>query len=127
MIKIVDIHLYKCSVIFLIETTLDEWKTFFDEQYKKGNLISNNDVDVREELEAKTPGFVFSTGLNDYICYINDANCAGLVAHEIFHVANAMLQDKGLIMDANGEAWAYLIEFLTVKFYDIIDGKEESI
>lgn len=119
MIEIVDIPLYKCSVVFLIESTVEEWKEFFDKQYKEGRLQSSNDSGVREELEAKTPGFVLATGLNDYICYISNANNAGLVVHELFHVTNAVLQDKGVELGLKGEAYAYLIEYLTNEFYNL--------
>lgn len=119
MIEIVDIPLYKCSVVFLIESTIEEWKEFFDKQYKEKRLQSSNDSDVRGEFELNTPGFVFTTGLNDYICYISNVNNAGLVAHELFHVANAALQDKGVELDLKGEAYAYLIEYLTNEFYNL--------
>ena len=126
MIKIVDVLLYRCSVVFLIESTLEEWKTFFDEQYKDNKLQSSNDADVREMFEDNTSGFVISTGLNDYICYISNSENAGLVAHEIFHAANAVLQGRGVTLDSSGEAYAYMIEYLTNEFYNIINEEESD-
>lgn len=63
MIEIVDIPLYKCSVVFLIESTVEEWKEFFDKQYKEGRLQSSNDSGVREELETKPQVLYLRQGL----------------------------------------------------------------
>ena len=126
MIQIVKVPLYKCQAAIMIESSLDEWKKFYAVQSKEGLLTSSNDASVEEEFENKTPGFVFATGLNTYVCYISDKEDKGLVAHELFHLANAILQDKCFIMDANCEAWAYLIEFLTNEYYYTVENFEQE-
>ena len=124
MIEIVDVPLYKCSVVFLIETTREEWLKFFDEQKPKVTDVDN--THVLEEYDAETIGFTLQTAQNDYICYVNNKDRLGLVAHEIFHVANMILVDRNFKIDYIGEAWAYLIEFLTNKFYLATDNNHST-
>ena len=120
MIEIVDVPLYKCSVVFLIETTREEWLKFFDEQ--KPKVTDADNTHVLEEYDEETIGFTLQTAQNDYICYVNNKDRLGLVAHEIFHAANMILVDRNFKIDYTGEAWAYLIEFLTNKFYLATDN-----
>ena len=117
MIKIIDIPLYRCSVICLYGTTPEEWSEFFKEQIKEDKLNTKTDVAVQEEYENKSPGFVIPTGFNDYVLYVKDVDNAGLVAHEIFHAAHAILFDRNYQVDATAEPEAYLIEYLTNEFY----------
>ena len=117
MIKIIDIPIYRCSVICLYGSTLDDWSEFFDKQLKEDKLSTKVDVAVRDEYENNSPGFVLPTGYNDYVMYVNDAENVGLVAHEIFHAAHCILYDRGCEVDGTAEPEAYLIEFITSKFY----------
>lgn len=42
----------------------------------------------------------------------------GLIAHEIFHVADMLCREKGLTNSLDSdEAWAYLISYITEEFY----------
>ena len=117
MIKIIDIPLYRCSVICLYETTLEEWTEFFKEQYKENKVPTKIDVAVQEEFENNSLGFVLSTGFNDYVLYVSDVDNAGLVAHEIFHAAHSILFERNYHTDNASEPEAYLIEYLTNRFY----------
>ena len=123
-IKIIDIPLYRCSVICLYETTLEEWTEFFKEQYKENKVPTKIDVAVQEEFENNSLGFVLSTGFNDYVLYVSDVDNAGLVAHEIFHAAHIILFERNYQTDGIAEPEAYLIEYLTNRFY--IEYQEEE-
>lgn len=127
MIKIINVPLYKCSVICLYGTTLEEWSEFFKEQYKEDNLTTQVDVAVQEEFDRNSPGFVLSTGYNDYVLYINDKDNVGLVAHEIFHAANYILYDRNYCADRLSEPIAYMVEYLTNQFYLGTEDSKNSL
>ena len=124
MIKIVDVPIYKCSVVFLIEATREEWLQFFNEQ--KPKVTDADNTHVLEDYDEETIGFTLQTEQNDYICYVNNKDRLGLVAHEIFHAANMILVDRNFKIDYAGEAWAYLIEFLINEFYLAIDDNHST-
>lgn len=115
--KILDIELYRCSVVFLVETTLEEWSYWYRKHKKQISESDNNAV--IQEYDLSTPGFCINTDGNDYVLMVSDRNNIGLVAHEIFHAANMILSDRGYKYDGIDEPIAYLIEFLTSQFYKL--------
>ena len=48
------------------------------------------------------------------------------VAHEIFHAAHRLLMRAGVNLDADGEAYAYLIAWLTNEYYCRLDDFENE-
>ena len=125
MIHLVDIPIYRCTVVFLIEATKEEWLQFASEHKEQITDLDSSRV-IQEYNESKTIGWVIDTEGQDYLCYISDVNRMGLVAHELFHTAHSILFDRGCLMDASSEPWAYLIEFLTNKFYNLIDEETDD-
>lgn len=123
MIHIVDIPIYKCSVVFLIESSRQDWSKFFDTH--KAEITDTDNTRVLQEFDEEFPGWVIHTEGNDYICYISNKDIVGLVAHELFHAGHSVLYDRGCIMDAASEPWAYLIEFLTNEFYNLVEKKKK--
>ena len=118
MIDWVDILLYKCSVVFIVDATEEDWAKFFETHKKE--LTEKDNINVIEAYnEKKSLGFCLQTDGGDYVCHISDKDNIGLVAHEIFHVANMLLSDKGYTADYLGEPTAYLIEFLINEFYKL--------
>lgn len=125
MIKIIHIELYRCSIIFLVESTKEEWEEFFKKEKKKETLTERDNLDVLEMFEENhTLGFVIPTESWDYICRISNVHNLGLAAHEIFHAANLILQKRGYVPDEIGEPVAYLIEYITNQYYLAIEGYE---
>ena len=124
MIEWIDIEIYRCSVVFLIETTPEEWDKFYNEH--KNEITERDNVNVKDAFkEEKTIGYCQPTEGNDYICYISDKDNKGLVAHEIFHVAQMLLWDKGYRPDDTAEPVAYLIEYLINGFYKLLEKAEK--
>lgn len=120
MIRIIDIPIYRCSVVFLIGASREEWGAFFEENKKKGALTERDNIDVIDEYDnEQCLGFVVETEGKDCITCIKDKNNPGVVAHEIFHAANAILHGRGVEPGNASEPWAYLIEYITNEFYSI--------
>lgn len=119
MIQWIDIEIYRCSVVFLIETTPEEWDKFFNKH--KNEITERDNINVIDVFgEKATTGYCQPTEGGDYICCISDKENKGLVAHEIFHAAHMILWNKGYRPDDAAEPTAYLIEYLTNEFYKII-------
>lgn len=115
----VDIPIYRSHVLFLVESTVEEFKDVYD---KNADMFDDGDYkSLTADIEdvGKCNGFVITAknGL-DYVAYIRYKDEVGDVAHELFHVVNKMLYSRGVALDENGEAWAYLISYLTDEFYN---------
>lgn len=125
MIDWIDIPIYKCSVVILVDATLDDWEIFYGTH--KNELTERDNINVADMYsERNTNGFCMQTEGGYYICHISDKENIGLVAHEIFHVANMLLADKGYKHDYCDEPEAYLIEFLINAFYHLIGEEKEK-
>ena len=48
------------------------------------------------------------------------------VAHEIFHAVHNVLKRAGVVLDVDGEAYAYLIGWLTNEYYCRLDDYENG-
>ena len=114
---VIDVEIYRCSVVFLCETTAEEWCAWY-EKHKKQISLSDNFA-VLSEYQKGTPGFCVHTDGNDYICLVGDRSNAGHVAHELFHAADMILHDRGYQFDGIDEPCAYLVEYLTNNFYKL--------
>ena len=122
MIQIVDVLLYRCSVVFLIGTTKEEWKKFFEKE--KPKVTEADYVNVIDELDSGSLGALLGTEGGDYICYISDPTNQGLCVHEIFHAAHSILWDRLYRGDEGSEPTAYLIEFLYNQFLAILNNRK---
>lgn len=124
MIWIVHVPIYRTTVLMCPETTGEEWMGFYKRHQKQ---LSKDDCDafmqmLEESQQHLTSGCAIRTDFGDYIMYVRDKNCVDDVAHEIFHVANKMLVSRGVTHDADAEAWAYLIGWLTKEYYKLINN-----
>lgn len=124
MIKIVYIPIYKTTVVMITETTEDEWLEFYklydDKITDDDNKYILKDINNPDACNGST--LVLDKG--DYAIFIRHKDYEGDVAHEIYHVANKILCSRGVTHDADGEAWAYLIGWLTEEYYNMLKEPE---
>ena len=52
------------------------------------------------------------------LVYLRNGKSDMYVSHEIFHVCNKILCAAGVNHDADAEPWAYLIGWMTEKYYE---------
>lgn len=127
MIKIVDIDLYHTSVVFLGGISVHDFNCFYyrnvlhltDEEYK--SIIK--DIENPKACNGLTAG-LDNGGI---LVYVRHPTWEGDVAHEIFHAANKILTDRGFNLDEDGEPWAYLIGYLTDKYYEALSEEYEAL
>ena len=126
MVIAVDVDMYHASVVFMVESDIHEFNMLYydnvskitDEEYK----CMLNDI----ENPCLCNGFTIALDSGAIIVYLRHADYEEDVAHEIFHAANRILCKRGFELDESGEAWAYLVGYLTRKFYEALKEKNDE-
>lgn len=127
MIKILELPIYKTTIIMMAESKPREWEEFY--HLYEDKLTEDDFKDILHDIQSPTEcnGFTRSLDKGDYAFYVRFKNRVGDIAHEIFHVSNKILCSRGVYHEADGEAWAYLIGYITEEFYSMINGECENI
>ena len=113
----------KCFVISCVIFPYDVM-ILFNLQYPdlEKTLKRHLPIDVHNEIKAFDSDYdattvLFSTGQT---CIHFRKKTAGVVAHEIFHAVHFILDRLGMKLTVeSGEAYAYLIQYLTNEVYKI--------
>ena len=112
---LLPIPVWGTQVVFFIDETEESLKECIKRNSK--NLTLKDIEELRDALKDDTiDGQVNSFEKGGYYCLIKspyDENCW---AHEIFHVVNRILTDRGVVHESSAEPWAYLDGFI-VKLY----------
>lgn len=129
MIDKIDIPIYNTSVIILVEVTENEIKDFYANNldkltYEEYKMLTD-DLD-NEKIEGST----MNVDKGGYTLYLRNGKADNFVSHEIFHVCNRILLDRGVQIDNSAEPWAYLIGWFTEEYYrrywEYHDKKKEN-
>lgn len=125
MIISLEIPIYRCDVAFFLETTVDELGVFFNKNRK--NLDEEDYRLLRKDIEdtKKTGGAVYTFGVN-YIMYVRDTKEKGHYAHELYHLTNTILSQRGVEHTETDEPYAYLNEWLHDEFREILKQFKEE-
>lgn len=125
MIISLEIPIYHCDVAFFLETTVDELGAFFNKNRK--NLDEEDYRLLRRDIEdtKKTGGAVYTFGVN-YIMYVRDTKEKGHCAHELYHLTNTILSQRGVEHTETDEPYAYLNEWLHDEFREILKQFKEE-
>lgn len=125
MIISLEIPIYHCDVAFFLETTVDELGAFFNKNRK--NLDEEDYRLLRRDIEdtKKTGGAVYTFGVN-YIMYVRNTKKKGHCAHELYHLTNTILSQRGVEHTETDEPYAYLNEWLHDEFEEILKQFKEE-
>ena len=116
MIKILDIPIYNTNILFLVETTLEEFEEFYQEH--KGGFTDEEYEYAKKEIGSdEFSGYVNTLEKRGYICYIKK-NVVVYYDHELCHLATRILKDRGIGVDNNDEPLAYLKAWITEQYLD---------
>ena len=113
MINYIDIDVWQNSIVFLVETTPQEFDRFYYDNTKR---ISDEEYKaMRDDIEhpERCMGFTIKVCDGGIIVFLRDAYQFLYSSHEIFHAVNMMLQRTGVHLDEDGEPWAYTIGLVT--------------
>lgn len=123
IVEIINIDVYQTSVCICVGLDikgLDELKEenpnkFDDDIYKqmKDDILDINSCD----------GFASTMKDGSYFMYIREGHDVDyrVVIHELFHITNKILFDRGVYYEESAEAWAYLIGYLAESYFNIIN------
>lgn len=121
MIWYSDIDIYRCSVLFIVESTAKEFKKYCKENNLNFTEETYNLILDDIKNEDKCDGVTYSIGYaGNYIVFLRNTKLE-VVVHELFHLVNSILCDREVTYDEQAEAWAYLIGWVTQDFYNTHD------
>ncbi len=125
VVKVIVVDVYQTSVCYCIGINEKELKELKDNSSNKFNDEIYNDCLKDITDKDSCDGFAATMLDGTQLMYIRKGfeKDWRIISHEIFHVANKILCDRGVTHDESGEAWAYLIGYLSDEYNKIIKGK----
>ena len=125
MIKALDIPIYNTNVLFLVETTIDEFEEFCKDN--RDGFTDEEYENAKQEIESgEYSGYVNNLTYRGYICYIRE-NKVKYYDHELCHVATRILKDRGIGVDDNDEPLAYLKAWITEQYLELVNQMIDEI
>lgn len=116
MIDKIDIPIYNTSVAILVEITDEELENFYKDN--KDQLTYEDYKILKDDLgNERICGSTMCRDKGGYTLYLRNGKADCYVSHEIFHVCNRILLDRGVQIDNSAEPWAYLIGWFTDEYY----------
>lgn len=119
MIISMEVPIYRCDVAFFLEVTVEELDDFY--KRNKKNLDEEDYNLLKKDIEdtEKVAGAVYTCGVN-YIMYVRNTKNKGHCDHELWHLTNSILSQRGVEHTETDEPYAYLNEFLHNEFRSIL-------
>lgn len=75
---------------------------------------------IFEEMDSPYQGFTNRLRKGGYIILLKEKDKPVYYIHELFHLAHDILSDRGVTLDNDGEAYAYLIGWLADQYYNVV-------
>ena len=128
MTEEIIIDIYLNSIFFAVG--IDE-KEFDDLYYRNVKRITDEEYKlIRKEIADKSScnGLTMQLDCGNVFVFIRKGQERKdlTVAHELFHAAHNILKRAGVVLDAGGEAYAYLLAWLTNEYYNRLDDFENG-
>ena len=127
MSTLLELPTWQTTVIFLVNEDADSLAEFINKNKKR--LLESEIKELWEGFrDDNIDGQVNDFSKGGYYCMIKSPFVETCWAHEIFHVVNRILMDRGVTHDASAELWAYLTGQLTkVYLREVIPMVKEEI
>lgn len=123
MIRQLDVPIYDTNVLFLLETTGEEFSEFLDNEKNKQRIGDETIKEIFDDIaDERWGGSVWRVDNNSaYICLIKEANKVSYNTHELFHLADSILKDRGVEYTENNEALAYMVGWINEQYDYMLD------
>lgn len=123
MIRQLDVPIYDTNVLFLLETTGEEFSEFLDNEENKQRIGDETIKEIFDDIaDERWGGSVWRVDNNSaYICLIKEANKVSYNTHELFHLADSILKDRDVEYTENNEALAYMVGWINEQYDYILD------
>lgn len=128
MIRQLDVPIYDTNVLFLLETTTEEFTKFLDSEKNKQKIGDETIKEIFDDIaDEQWGGTVWRVDNNSvYICLIKEANKVSYSTHELFHLADSILKDRGVEYTENNEALAYMVGWINEQYSYILEEINEE-
>lgn len=121
MIRQLDIPIYDANVLFLLDVKGEEFAEFLDNEKNKSKLTKEEIKSIFDDIaNDKYGGTTFTLDCGGYVSLIKKADDVRNYSHELFHIADQILKDRGVEYTENNEALAYLIGWLNTQYRCIL-------
>lgn len=122
MIGQLEIPIYDTNVLFLLDVTEEEFTKFLDSKVNKSKINESEIKAIFDDIaDDKLDGTLFTLNGCNYVSLIKKADDVGNYTHELFHIADQILKDRGIEYTETNEALAYLIGWLNVRYSHILE------
>ena len=128
MIRQLDIPIYDTNVLFLLDVTGEEFAEFLDNEQNKSRITEEEIKSIFDDIkDDKWEGTLFPLDCGAYISLIKNAKDERCYTHELFHVADTILKDRGVEYTQNNEALAYMVGWINKQYsYILKEFNEEN-
>lgn len=103
---------------FLLKTTGEEFAEFLDNEKNKQRIGDEIIKEIFDDIaDERWGGTVWRVDNNSaYICLIKEADKVSYNTHELFHLADSILKDRGVEYTENNEALAYMVGWINEQY-----------
>lgn len=119
MILAFKVPIYRAEVALFIATTVEEFEKFYKDNKKK--ITDEAYQQIKKDLadEDETGGANYICGIS-YITYIRNPYDENSIAHELYHLTNNILTDRGVEHTLIDEPYAYLNGYLHTQWKECL-------
>ena len=123
MIRQLDVPIYGTNILFLLETTTEEFTEFLNNKKNKQRIGDETIKEIFNDIaDEHWGGTVWRVDNNSaYICLIKEANKVFYNTHELFHLADSILKDRGVEYTETNEALAYMVGWINEQYSYILE------
>lgn len=122
MIRQLDIPIYDTNVLFLLDVTGEEFAKFLDNEVNKSKINESEIKAIFDDIEnPKWDGTLFRLSGGNYVSLIKKADDVRNYSHELFHIADQILKDRGVEYTENNEALAYMVGWLNTQYSYVLE------
>ena len=127
MIRQLDVPIYEANVLFLLETTGEEWAIFCDNEINKGKLTDDEIKYFFNEIATDDyAGTTSSLDGGGYVVLIKQAHKPFCFTHELYHCVDKILKERGVEHSDNDEAYAYMVGWINEQYHKILKEFDEE-
>lgn len=128
MIRQLDIPIYDTNVLFLLDVTREEFADFLDDEVNKSKINESEIKEIFDDIaNDKWDGTLFTLSSGNYVSLIKKADDVRNYSHELFHIADQILKDRGVEYTENNEALAYLVGWLNVQYSYVLEDMKPQM
>lgn len=122
MIRQLDIPIYDTNVLFLLNVTGEEFAEFLDNEVNKSKINESETKEIFDDIaDDKWDGTLFRLKSGNYVSLIKNADDIRNYSHELFHIADQILKDRGVEYTESNEALAYLVGWLNTRYSYVLE------